>query len=193
MWVDQVENIYTNNSWREREREKGRCLPRFPLNTVWQSSTSTSRGSSTLTRPRVSKLLKRSERIKWCILPRSTAVFPLHWKVFQSNHRRTCSGAGGLPSNFHSFTLAWCSVTVDASQNRDKKVKTWCKKKKNVLFFSVIMPLKLSSARHKELKQNPNKCLMEFHNVWRNSRRSPLLAVIVFAPHLSPVCRLKGI
>lgn len=61
------------------------------LNTAWQSSRSTSRGSSTLTRPRVSNLLTRSERIKRYILPSSTAVFHLQWKVFQSNHRTTCS------------------------------------------------------------------------------------------------------
>lgn len=39
-------------------------------------------GSHTLTRPRLSKLLTRSEGTKWYILPRSTAVFSLHRRVF---------------------------------------------------------------------------------------------------------------
>lgn len=92
-WPAQVERITIH-------AERGRCLQRL-LSTMWQSSTSTSGEYWALARPGVSKLLTRSQRMKWYILPSSTGVFPLHWQVFGSSRKTTRTEAGGFPLNFN--------------------------------------------------------------------------------------------
>lgn len=118
-WLTTIAGVGWSSGTYYNSCREGQMSTAASLNTVWQSCTSTSSGSWALATPRVSKLITRSERIKWYILPRSTAVFPLHSKVFQSNHSTTWTEAGCLPPQFSIlFTIAWCSVTLGAYQNR---------------------------------------------------------------------------